>query len=77
MPIPQRPVGANERKWGRTLLSGGWVAIPNVIIECQRELKLDPLDINILLHLASRWWRPEVKPQSTKGALAEAMGYTP
>jgi hypothetical protein len=37
-------------------MKAGWSAIPNIIIEKQRALGLDALDVNILLHLIQYWW---------------------
>jgi hypothetical protein len=30
--------------------------------EYQQALGLDPLDVKILLHIASHWWKPAEKP---------------
>jgi hypothetical protein len=45
-----------EDKWGPTLTSAGWSAIPNMLVDHQRELKLDSTDLNILLILVRYWW---------------------
>lgn len=42
-----------EAKWGKTLIAAGFTALPDVIFQYQKALKLKPLDILILLHLAS------------------------
>jgi len=52
----------NEKKWTAPLIKAGWTVIPNVLFERQQALGLDPLDVNILLHIASYWWTPEGKP---------------
>ena len=67
----------NERKWSKPLMDAGWTAIPSVIIERQRALGLDALDINILLHLATYWWTHDNKPHPAKGTIAEAMNVKP
>jgi predicted transcriptional regulator len=67
----------NERKWGKPLMQAGWTCLPNVIIEHQLTLKLQPLDVNILLHLAFRWWEAENKPHPAKASMAKAMGVHP
>lgn len=67
----------NERKWSKELMATGWTVIPNIIIERQQALGLDPLDLNILLHLASYWWTAESKPHPSKGTIAAAIGKTP
>jgi predicted transcriptional regulator len=67
----------NEQKWSKLLMQAGWTVIPNVIIERQKALGLDPLDVNILLHLASYWWTPGGKPHPAKGTIAQAIDVDP
>ena len=67
----------NERKWSKTLMDAGWTAFPSVILECQKALGLDPMDVNILLHLASHWWTEDNKPHPSKKTIALAMGVHP
>jgi hypothetical protein len=67
----------NERKWTPTLIKAGWTLLPNVIFERQQALGLDPLDINILLHIASYWWSDSGKPHPSKVTIAKAIGVKP
>lgn len=67
----------NERKWSKALMDAGWTALPSVIIENQRQLGLSPLDLNIVLYLASKWWTPEGKPFPSKATMAKAMDVHP
>ena len=66
-----------ERKWSKRLLKGKYTVIPNIIFERQLALKLDPVDINIILHLASYWWTVDGKPRPAKATIAEAMKRNP
>ncbi len=81
---PVKPVTAasaddkvNEKKWTRPLMEAGWTVVPNVLIERQKALGLDSVDMNILLHLFSYWWRPDEKPHPAKATIAEAVGVSP
>lgn len=67
----------NEKKWSKPLMAAGWTAIPSVIVERQKALGLDALDMNILLHLSVYWWTPDNKPHPAKGTIAEAVGVEP
>lgn len=67
----------NEQKWSKPLMDAGWIAMPNVIIERQSALGLDPVDVNILLHLALYWWTPDNVPHPSKKTLAKAMNVHP
>ena len=67
----------NEEKWTKELMAAGWTVLPNVIFERQAVLGLDAIDINILLHLASYWWKPGDKPHPSKVTIAAAIGIDP
>lgn len=67
----------NERKWTPSLMKAGWTVLPNVIFERQKALGLDPLDINILLHIASYWWSEGSKPHPSKVTIAKAIDVEP
>lgn len=67
----------NERKWTPTLMKAGWTLLPNVIFERQTALGLSPLDVNIILHIASYWWSDGSKPYPSKVTLAKAIGVEP
>jgi DNA-binding transcriptional regulator YhcF (GntR family) len=67
----------NEKKWSKPLMDAGWTALPSVIIENQRQLMLTPLDMNIILYLASKWWKAEGKPFPSKSTMAKAMDVHP
>lgn len=67
----------NEKKWSKPLMDAGWTALPSVIIENQRQLGLNPLDFNIILYLASKWWTAEGKPYPSKATMAKAMDVHP
>lgn len=70
-------IRVNEAKWTKHLMKAGWTVLPNVFFEYQQALGLDAVDINILLHIASYWWRPEGKPHPSKVTIARAMGVNP
>ncbi|HCT39614.1 MAG TPA: helix-turn-helix domain-containing protein [Moraxellaceae bacterium] len=63
----------NEKKWGKELIAAGWTAVPNIIIKRQKQLGLEALDLNIILHLMSYWWKAGELPFPSKKTLAEAM----
>lgn len=67
----------NEKKWTQPLMKAGWTILPNVIFERQQALGLEPMDINILLHLASYWWKSGDLPHPGKKRIADAIGCDP
>ena len=66
----------NEAKWSKPLMMAGWNALPNIIIEKQQALGLDPIDMNIILHLSHYWWTAETLPFPSVATIAKAIGVT-
>lgn len=62
-----------EKKWSRELLEVGWSVIPSIILEKQKALGLDSLDINIILQLITFWWFEGRPAHPSKKTLAEAI----
>ena len=63
-----------EERWGKqTLDVKGWTGIPSLLLERQQMLKINPVDMNILLVLLSHWWNKENMPFPSKGRVAEII----
>lgn len=62
-----------QERWGKALIAAGFTALPDVIFLNQKALKLKPLDVVILLHLASYWRDGGSNPWPAKGTLAAAI----
>ncbi len=67
----------NEEKWSKPLMDAGWTVIPSIILEKQATLNLDPIDLNIIMHLAKHWWYKNNEPFPSKGTIAKCMGIDP
>lgn len=63
-----------EKRWSKPLVQAGWTAIPSVIIQRQKALGLDALDVNILIYLATYWWKAGHNPYPSKATIAETIG---
>lgn len=66
-----------EQKWSPELIEAGWTVLPAALIEHQRALGIDAIDINIILHLANRWWTADNRPMPSKNTIATAMKIDP
>jgi DNA-binding transcriptional regulator YhcF (GntR family) len=66
-----------EARWGKVNTEAGWTALPSVIFTRQQALRLEPLDLNIILHLAGAWWDADRMPYPSVETLATAIGVTP
>lgn len=66
-----------EQKWGRSAIEAGFTALPDIVFRQQKALKLKHLDVLVLLHLASYWWKPTNNPWPAKNTLADALDVDP
>lgn len=73
----QERLRRNEEKWTSTLMDAGWTVLPSILLERQDALGLDPIDVNILMHLARHWWYSDNPPHPSKAAMAKCMGIDP
>jgi hypothetical protein len=76
-PGKMKPNAQLTDKWGERILRAGWVLLPVALLEGQQELKLDPIDLALLLHLLRFWWEKGNLPHPSKERLAKAMGLQP
>ncbi|EGR4429550.1 helix-turn-helix domain-containing protein [Vibrio cholerae] len=60
-----------NKRWGNQVIQEGWTAIPNVLIERQQALKLNPVEMNILLVLLKFWWENDKSPFPSKNTIAD------
>ncbi len=67
----------NRQKWSPVVWDAGWTSFPSTLIEHQKALGIDPIDMNILLHLAMYWWKRDTKPFPSKSTIADALGIHP
>ena len=73
----QTKLRANEVKWGVELVKAGWTMVPSIILEHQKALGLDPVDMNILLQLARYWWRADNPPHPAIKTIAGCIKKSP
>jgi DNA-binding transcriptional ArsR family regulator len=72
---PTRPQSVAEAKWGPAL-AAGFQSVPNILVQSHRKLRLDPLDVAILLNLNMHWWTAGDLPYPRASLLAERIGVT-
>jgi hypothetical protein len=61
-----------QEKWGEAL-DAGFQVIPNILFWEQTSLKLDAVDVVILLNLTSHWWESKDRPFITPSTIATRM----
>ena len=65
-------------KWGRAVAGRGFAQIPNYLLLLNqfldREVRLSPVELLVLLQLVGTWWRKEAMPFPSMGTLAARCG---
>jgi predicted transcriptional regulator len=62
------------KKWGKNIITSlGWTAVPNILLERQQLLKLDAVDMNILLVLLKHWWTKPDFPYPSKRKIGDII----
>jgi predicted transcriptional regulator len=87
MSTPAKPEAKTKRKkrklkesvkmWGKPVLGAGFTIVPSTLLLKQRELGLDSVDMNILMHLLVTWWKKEKPPFLSKKTVARRMKLDP
>ena len=68
---------ALEQKWSAAVIAAGYTVLPTIVLKRQKKLGLDSLDINIVMHLVSYWWKGGDFPFPSKRSLAAAIDVDP
>ena len=63
-----------EKKWGKDVLSLGWTPIPTALLLLQNDIGLTAVEMNILIHLLSHWWKVDDKVYPSQDSIAAKMG---
>lgn len=65
-------------KWGETVARRGFAQIPNYLLLLNqfldRERRLSPVELLVLLQLVGSWWRKDALPFPSMGTLAARCG---
>lgn len=75
-PKPGKKASSTERIWGKAVYGHGYAGIPSILIQGQRRIGLNPMQMNICIQLLDYWFDPARKPFPTKKDLAQRIGCT-
>lgn len=68
---------ASERKYGKPVMDLGFCIVPSLLMQAQARLGINPVQFNIIMHLADFWWDAGHRPWPKKELLAERMKMSP
>lgn len=67
-----------EKRWSKPLTKAGWTALPNIVLDKQAALGLEPIDVNILMQIGKALVAAGGRAVSGgRYQLADAIGVTP
>ena len=75
-PNPGKKSSSTEKIWGKAVYSHGYAGIHSILIQGQRRLGLNSMQMNICIQLLDYWFDPARKPFPTKKELAQRIGCT-
>lgn len=64
---------ASEKKYGKPVMDLGFCIVPSLLMQAQARLGINPVQFNIIMHLADIWWDAAHRPWPKKQLLAERM----
>jgi predicted transcriptional regulator len=75
--LPPKQKRKAEDKWSPQVMQFGFTPVPNLIFRAQAKLKITPMQMNVLMHLAEHWWEADKNPYPAKTRIADRMGKSP
>jgi DNA-binding MarR family transcriptional regulator len=76
-PITKEDGRQADRKWSPLVMKQGYSIIPVLLLHAQKRLGLSPPQLNVLLQIASHWWKAAELPYPSKQTIANRMDCTP
>ncbi len=73
---PGKKMSSTEKIWGKAVYGHGYAGIPSILIQAQRRLGINPMQMNIIIQLLDYWFEPSRKPFPMKQDLAKRIGVT-
>ena len=67
------PRRKSEKKFGKPVMDLGFCIVPSLLMQAQARLGINPVQFNIIMHLADIWWDDGRNPYPKKELLAKRM----
>ena len=77
IPISPKDRRRAEDKYGKAVMSHGFIILPNLLLEAQAHLGISPTAFNVLLHLVMHWWDASEAPHPAIKTIARRMRKSP
>jgi DNA-binding MarR family transcriptional regulator len=71
----QRATTATQEKWGE-VARAGFQTVPDLLLKHQKELRISPTEMVVLLNVLMHWWYRDQKPFPRPTTISKRMGVT-
>ncbi|MBC6802410.1 MULTISPECIES: helix-turn-helix domain-containing protein [Acinetobacter] len=61
-------------KWGKVTSQLGFVSVPTALLFAQSDLRINALEMNVLMNLLMHWWDKDQYPYPSQKAIAFRVG---
>jgi hypothetical protein len=68
-----KKASSTERIWGKAVYKHGYTGIPSILIQAQKRLGINAMQMNIIVQLLDYFFEPSRKPFPTKRELSNRI----
>jgi len=77
LPITKKEKRRAEDKWTPAVIKLGYTPLPSLLLKAQAKLKLNPIQMNVLIQIIEHWWEADKNPFPSKETIARRMNKSP
>lgn len=77
LPLEKKELRRAADKWTPAVIKLGYTTLPSLLLRAQAKLKLNPIQLNVLVQLIEHWWEADKNPFPAKETIARRMNKTP
>jgi hypothetical protein len=66
-----------EDKWTPAVIKLGYTPLPSLLLRAQAKLKINPIQLNVLIQIIEHWWDAGKNPWPAKETIARRMDKSP
>lgn len=77
LPVTKKEKRRAEDKWSAQVIKLGYTPLPSLLLRGQAKLKLNPVQLNVLIQIIEHWWDADRDPFPSKDTIATRIGMSP
>jgi hypothetical protein len=72
-PVERKELRRAADKWTPAVIKLGYTTLPSLLLRAQAKLKINPVQLNVLIQLIEHWWEADKNPFPAKETIARRM----